>query len=52
MQYEDFHNDMVSAMLEDLGMDEKTILMNAMTKIDNWIRVRLEKNKEIKNEKN
>jgi transcriptional regulator, MarR family len=52
VQYEDFHNDMVSAMLEDLGMDEKTILMNAMTKIDNWIRVRLEKNKEIKNEKN
>ena len=52
VQYEDFHNDMVSAMLEDLVMDEKTILMNAMTKIDNWIRVRLEKNKEIKNEKN
>lgn len=52
VQYEGFHNDMVSAMLEDLGMDEKTILMNAMTKIDNWIRVRLEKNKEIKNEKN
>lgn len=52
MQYEDFHSNMVSAMLKDLDMDEKKILVNAMTKIDNWIKVGLEKNKEIKNEEN
>ena len=52
MQYEDFHSNMVSAMLKDLDMDEKKILVNAMIKIDNWIKVGLEKNKEIKNEEN
>ena len=52
MQYEDFHSNMVSAMLKDLDMDEKKILVNAMTKIDNWIKVGLEKDKEIKNEEN
>ena len=52
LKYEDFHNNMVSAMLENLDMDETIILMNAMKKIDRWVEVSLEKNKEIKNEKN
>lgn len=48
LQHENLHYEMVKAMLQNLDTEEMTVLMNAMTKIDNWVRLKTAENKEIK----